>query len=247
MIWPVAQAAGFFVCLHMGISIIIPVYNEAALISDLVAYLFKHGGAAVHEIWVSDGGSTDDTVAIAQRAGALVARSPQKGRAIQMNHAAMQATGAVLYFVHADTLPPTHFASDILQAVKEGYDLGRYRSRFDTRNWLMKCNAWFTRFDWFVCLGGDQSLFVTKELFIETGGYNLSYLIMEEYEFCVRVKKIARYKIFPASVLISTRKYEGRSWWQVQRANYKAVQLYKQGAPQQQIVETYKQLLRCRS
>lgn len=232
---------------YMGISIIIPVYNEAALIGELVAYLRKHGGAAVQEIWVSDGGSTDDTVAIAQSAGALVINSPQKGRAIQMNHAAAQAKGDVLYFVHADTLPPTHFAADILQAVNEGYGLGRYRSRFNTRNWLMKLNAWFTRFDWLVCMGGDQSLFVTKALFQETGGYHPSYLIMEEYEFCTRAKKLARYKIFPATVLISTRKYEGRSWWQVQRANYKAVQLYKQGAPQQLIVDTYKELLRYRS
>lgn len=231
----------------MRISIIIPVYNEATLIGDLVAYLRQHGGTAVQEIWVSDGGSTDDTVAIAQAAGALVLHSPQKGRAFQMNVAAAQAKGEVLYFVHADTLPPTHFATDILQAVEEGYGLGRYRSRFNTRNWLMKLNAWFTRFDWFVCLGGDQSLFVTKALFQQTGGYNPSYLIMEEYEFCGRAKQLARYKIFTATVLISTRKYEGRSWWQVQRANYKAVQMFKQGAPQQQIVETYKQLLRYRS
>lgn len=230
----------------MGISIIIPVYNEAALIGDLVAYLRKHGGAAVQEIWVSDGGSTDDTATVAASAGAIVVHSGSKCRAIQMNHAAAQAQGDVLYFVHADTLPPTHFATDILQAVAEGYDLGRYRSRFDTRNWLMQLNAWFTRFDWFVCLGGDQSLFVTKALFQQSCGYNPSYYIMEEYEFCTRVKKLARYKIFPATVLISTRKYQGRSWWQVQRANYKAVQLYKQGAPQQQIVETYKALLRLR-
>jgi rSAM/selenodomain-associated transferase 2 len=228
----------------MTISIIIPVYNEAALIGALVAYLRKHGGPAVQEIVVSDGGSTDDTVAIASAAGALVLQSPQKGRAVQMNHAAAQAKGAVLYFVHADTVPPTHFAQDIEQAVADGYGLGRYRSRFDTRNWLMKLNAWFTRFDWLVCMGGDQSLFVTKDFFQATGGYNPSYLIMEEYEFCTRAKQQARYKILPATVLISTRKYQGRSWWQVQKANYKAVQLYKNGAPQQLIADTYRQLLK---
>jgi rSAM/selenodomain-associated transferase 2 len=230
----------------MSISIIIPVYNEAALISSLVTYLRKHGGTAVQEILVSDGGSTDDTVAQAKAAGATVLHSPQKGRAVQMNHAAAHAKGDILYFVHADTLPPIHFAQDILQAVADGYTMGRYRSRFNTRNWLMKLNAWFTRFDWFVCMGGDQSLFVTAALFQATGGYNPSYVIMEEYEFCVRAQQQARYKIFKDAVFISTRKYEGRSWWQVQKANYKAVQLYKKRVAPQQILETYQQLLKKR-
>jgi rSAM/selenodomain-associated transferase 2 len=233
----------FYVSLHMRISVIIPVYNEGALIAGLVSWLQQHGAGLVAEILVSDGGSTDDTVVKATAAGAKVIHASQKGRAIQMNEAAAAATGDVLYFVHADTLPPVHFAQDIAAAVTVGYQIGRYRSRFDTRNWAMKLNAWFTRFDWFVCMGGDQTLFVSAALFAATGGFNNAYLIMEEYEFCARVKKQARYKIFPAAVLISTRKYKGRGWWQVQRANYKAVQLYKKGVAQPQIVETYRQML----
>jgi rSAM/selenodomain-associated transferase 2 len=227
----------------MRISVIIPVYNEAGLITGLVDWIQQHGDGLVMEILVSDGGSTDDTAALATAAGASVIHASQKGRAVQMNEAAAVATGDVLYFVHADTLPPAHFAQDIERAVNDGYEMGRYRSRFDTRNWIMKVNAWFTRFDWFVCMGGDQTLFVTAALFKETGGYNSSMLIMEEYEFCVRAKKMARYKIFPATVLISTRKYKGRGWWQVQRANYKAVQLYKKGLSQKVIAETYRQML----
>jgi rSAM/selenodomain-associated transferase 2 len=227
----------------MRISVIIPVYNEGNLIAGLVGWVQQHGGKLAAEIIVCDGGSTDDTVTQATAAGAKVINASQKGRAIQMNEAAATATGDVLYFVHADTLPPVHFAQDIEAAVTAGYQIGRYRSRFDTRNWAMKLNAWFTRFDWFVCMGGDQTLFVSAALFAATGGFNNAYLIMEEYEFCARVKKQARYKIFPSAVLISTRKYKGRGWWQVQRANYKAVQLYKKGTAQPLIVETYRQML----
>jgi rSAM/selenodomain-associated transferase 2 len=227
----------------MRISVIIPVYNESGLIAGLVSWLQQHGGALTAEIIVCDGGSMDDTVAKATAAGARVIPASQKGRAIQMNEAAAVATGDVLYFVHADTQPPVHFAADIAAAVSAGYEMGRYRSRFNTKNWIMKINAWFTRFDWFVCMGGDQTLFVTAAVFKKTGGYDSSMQIMEEYEFCVRAKKQARYKIFPAAVGISTRKYEGRGWWQVQRANYKAVQLYKKGASQPVIVETYRRML----
>jgi rSAM/selenodomain-associated transferase 2 len=240
---PVAFAMGFFVCLHMGISIIIPVYNEAAEIGGLVDYLYHHGGAAVQEIIVSDAGSTDGTAALAEEADAIVLQCPQKGRAVQMNHAAAVAKGDVLYFVHADTLPPTHFHRDIRLAVAAGYAMGRYRSRYDTRDWRMRFNAWFTRFDWLMCMGGDQTLFVTADLFARTGGFNPSYLIMEEYEFCSRARQQARYKIFPHAALISARKYKGRSWWQVQKANYTAMQLYKKGTPPQQIADTYQRML----
>ncbi len=237
----------FFVSLHMRISVIIPVYNEAMLIGGLVSWLRQHGGDLVKEIIVCDGGSADDTATIAAAAGAKVLIASQKSRAVQMNEAAAAATGDVLYFVHADTLPPVHFAEDIVASVNAGYETGRYRTRFDTRNWLMKLNAWFTRFDWFVCMGGDQSLFVTAVLFNKTGGYDKNMLIMEEYEFCTRAKKLARYKIFAGTVLISTRKYEGRSWWQVQRANYTAVKMYKKGAGQYEIVETYRRMLQKRA
>jgi rSAM/selenodomain-associated transferase 2 len=227
----------------MRISVVIPVYNEAVLIAGLVKYLQQHGGSAVHEIIVCDGGSADDTAVNARAAGATVLAAPQKGRAAQMNFAAAAATGDVLYFVHADTLPPPQFAADIAAAVAAGYALGRCRSRFDTKSWLMKLTAWFTRFDWFVCMGGDQTLFVTADLFKKTGGYNNDMLIMEEYEFCSKAKKLGRYKIFASAALISTRKYIGRSWWQVQKANYRAVKLYKKGTPHSEIAAVYQQWL----
>ncbi len=228
----------------MHISIIIPAYNEATGIAGLIKYLQQHGSTVVKEIIVSDGGSTDATVQKAQHAGALVVVSPQKGRAAQMNYATAQATGDVLYFVHADTKPPESFAADILRAVQQGYGMGRYRTRFDSRSWLLKLNAWFTRFDLFICMGGDQTLFVTNALFLQTGGFKNEQLIMEEYEFCTRARKLTQYKIFRGVTLVSARKFEGRSWCQVQKANYKAVKLYKSGATSQQIAATYSAMLR---
>ena len=63
---------------------------------------------------------------------------------------------------------------------------------------------------------------------------------MEEYEFAERLIKLGRYKIFSDRALISARKYKGRSWLKVQLANRKAVQAFKKGMPQQQIVDEYK-------
>ncbi len=225
------------------ISIIIPTYNEAASIGKLIAYLQKYGGEQVKEIIISDGGSIDETIALAEKAGARALVSPQKGRAAQMNYGTGNVTGDIFYFVHADSFPRVNFATDIIEAVNDGYDFGRYRTKFDSNKFLLKINAWFTRFNWFICYGGDQTLFITKKLFEQSGGFKNELLIMEEYEFAERLMKQGRYKIFADTALVSARKYEGRSWLQVQLANRKAVKLFKKGASQEEILRTYKEML----
>ena len=173
------------------ISIIIPTYNEAESIQQLIAYLLIHGGTGLKEIIVADGGSTDNTLLLAAEAGATAVVSPLKGRAAQMNYGASLAMGNCLYFIHADTYPPPTFSTDIQQAIEKGYGVGRYRTRFDTDKWLLKINAFFTRFDLFVCFGGDQTLFIRRQLFDVYRGFKEDMRIMEEYEFCVRARKTA--------------------------------------------------------
>ena len=225
------------------ISIIIPTFNEAANITRLLQFLQQNRLSLVNEIIVSDGGSKDQTIALAKKMGAITVLSPQKSRAAQMNYGATFATGSILYFIHADTLPPKSFVEDITAAVKNKVDCGRYKTKFDSTKWLLKLNAWFTRFDWFLCYGGDQTFFITKKLFAEIKGYNEEMIIMEEYDLTARAKQQGQYKILAGKTLISARKYEGRTWLQVQRANAAAIRLYKKGAPQQTIANTYNKML----
>jgi rSAM/selenodomain-associated transferase 2 len=228
----------------MTISIIIPTYNEAGNIAKLVKHLKANSNASVIEIIVTDGGSTDNTIEIAASEGATAMVSPNKGRAAQMNYGVSLAKGEVLYFIHADTLPPKNFATDILNAIASGYDFGRYKTRFLSRNPILRINEWFTRFDLFICYGGDQTLFIKKDLFNELDGFKPDMLIMEEYEFCKRAKEKGKYIIMKDSALISARKYEKNSWVKVQLANYKVVNMYKKGATQQSMVEQYKKMLK---
>ncbi len=233
----------YFCLSNMTISIIVPTYNEADGIQKLVSHLKKYSNEAVVDLMVSDGGSEDDTIEKAKAAGATALLSPRKGRAAQMNYGALLAKGDVLYFVHADSFPPKSFVTDIAQAVSSGYDLGRYRTRFASPKVLLKLNAWFTRFDLFVCMGGDQTLFIRRQLFEVFGGFKEDMRIMEEYEFCSRARKTGRYKILPGTAIISARKYDTNNWWQVQKANSTVVRMYKKGASQQDMLDTYKRLL----
>ena len=227
----------------MRVSIIIPTYNEAQNIVQLIRFLKNNRSELLQEIIVSDGGSQDDTLALAEQAGAVALNSPQKGRAVQLNHGALVAKGDLLYFVHADTIPPQSYLADINQAIGDGYEIGRYLSKYQSKSWLLKINAFLSRLDTFSGMGGDQTLFITRKLFKQSGGFDIRMKIMEEFEFCDRARKLGKYKIIPKPVLISVRKYDNNGWLAVQRANYTVFRMYQKGATQQELASAYKRML----
>jgi rSAM/selenodomain-associated transferase 2 len=225
------------------ISVVIPTFNEAESIAHLIHYLMNHSNGVVAEIIVVDGGSSDETINMASSAGAIAVLSPLRGRAVQMNYGASLAIGEILYFIHADSFPPVTFHADIEAAVSAGFEFGRYRTRFNSTRRVLLLNAFFTRFDWFMCYGGDQTLFMTTQLFREIGGFDDTLRIMEDYEIIVRAKAKGRYRIFAADALVSARKYHTNSWFRVQRANYTIIQLYKKGTSQEEMINRYKTML----
>lgn len=230
----------------MFLSIILPTYNEEENISKTISHLHQNLIPNSYEIIVSDAGSTDDTVAIAQNLGATVLISPIKGRASQMNHAVNHAAGDVYYFVHADSLPHPTFQKEIEMALESGHDCGSFLTKFDSNRSILKINAFFTRFNYLFFRGGDQSIFVTKKLWLEVGTYKEEMLIMEDYDFLERIWKSGKFKLIQKATLISARKYDQNSWLTVQLANLRVVRMYKNGASQQAMITTYKQMLNYR-
>ena len=224
------------------ISIIIPAYNEEQCIGKLIRYLklYTPGNA---QIIVSDGGSTDNTVKIATGEGAMVVSCEKRGRAAQMNYGASFSSGTILYFIHADCLPPETFYDKIIQSTREGFALGRFQTRFDSKSALLKINSFFTRFDWFMCYGGDQTFFIKEPVFKKLNGFREDMLIMEDYEIARRARTHHRYTVLGGKVLVSARKYRNNSWIKVQLANRMIVRMYRRGARQEALIEKYKQLI----
>lgn len=225
----------------MQLSIIIPTLNEASHIAACIERLLDGGHSG--EILIVDGGSTDRTVVIADQYPVEVFQLKQASRAAQMNHGVAKATGDILYFVHADALPPITYASDIAAALSDGYPIGRFRFRFDSDKLLLRINSWFTRFDKPWVSGGDETLFIRKELFEKLGGYNEEWVIMEEYDLVKRAREKEPYKVIQKDVLVSARKYDNNSWMEVQRANLAAFRLFNSGAPSIDIRNTYYQMI----
>lgn len=188
------------------LSIIIPVLNEEDYVSNLLVHLKNVCAERTLEIIVVDGGSTDRTIALAEQCGVKVYRSI-RGRASQMNYGAQMAAGDILYFLHVDTFPPINFEAAILKAVKEGYASGCFQMRFDNNSRFLNFFAWFTKVNHSLCRGGDQSLFITRELFRQSGGFDEDYQVYEDTEFIGRICKLGRFKILPQIVITSARKY----------------------------------------
>lgn len=198
------------------ISIIIPTLNEELYIAPLLTYLQKNSSSKnIQEILVVDGGSTDDTIKIISDFGITPLKS-EKGRAKQMNFGAQRAEGKILYFLHVDTLPPKNFDTFILDSVENGYETGCFQIRFDSKNWFLSFFSWFSRINIKLCRGGDQSLYVTQQLFKKTKGFNEDYMIYEDIEFIGRLYQKANFKILPQQVVTSARKYKEKGMIRLQ-------------------------------
>lgn len=226
------------------ISIIIPTYNESAKIVDTIRRLQGEENADQFEIIVVDGGSIDNTISVAEGTGVRVVRSRRKGRAVQMNLGASVASNEILYFLHADSIPPKNFSNQILSAVQNKYVSGCFRLAFDHEHWFLKANAWFTKFDVNAIRFGDQSLFVTKDVFHNAGGFKEELVMMEDQEIIHRLKKFGKFKVLNDVVITSARKYVDNGIFRMQRIFYRIWAMYYLGYSQEQMLKTHKRLIR---
>ena len=228
------------------VSIIIPTYNEAAGITALLHHLRRAGTAtdAAVEIIVADRPGTDATATLARLAGARVVACPRKGRAAQLNQGARQATGSILYFLHADSRPPVGFLADIRGAVAAGYGCGCFRLAFDMPHWFLQAHAWFTRFDMKVARFGDQSLFVQRTIFEQAGGYREDLLLMEDQEITGRLKQLTPLLVLPGPIITSARKYRENGVFRLQAAFYFLTGLYYLGVAQPTLLRMYRAIIR---
>lgn len=233
-----------FVEKTMNVSVIIPTLNEVENIGKLVEFLRQHGDERLLEVIVADGGSNDQTVELAESAGAKTCKNLPRSRAIQMNAGWKKSSGNVLYFVHADALPPRTYLSDIAESLSSGADMGCYRFQFDSDSMILKFNSYMTRFNGLSCRGGDQTLFITREAFKELGGYDQSFEIMEEYDLLIRAKKKFTFTIIPKDVKVSARKYQHNSYLRVNFANFVVFMMFRLGFSSGRIKNAYFRLLR---
>lgn len=227
------------------ISIIIPTYNEEENIADTILEIKKRDNESlISEIIVSDGQSTDKTLLVASNAGATVVASPKKGRSAQMNYGASLAKGEILYFLHADSIPPEDFTKNIVDAFEKNYIAGCFRLAFDYPHWFLKANCWFTRFDVNAIRFGDQSLFVTKNVFEKCGGFDENLLMMEDQEIIHRIKKQGKFTVMNGAMITSARKYLDNGIYRMQFIFFRIWIVYYLGYSQEYLLKLHRKLIK---
>jgi rSAM/selenodomain-associated transferase 2 len=188
----------------MRLAIVVPTLNEEdALRRNLPAAL-----AAADEVVVSDGGSDDGTVEIAQRLGARVVAGPP-GRGGQLNRGAQAARAAdVLLFLHADTALPPHGAEAVREAAAEGRTGGAFLLRFDVDRPAQRLGAWLiNRRTRMLRLSlGDQAQFVTREAFEKLQGFR-DWPILEDLDFAIRLRRLGGTTLIAAPVTTGARRF----------------------------------------
>jgi rSAM/selenodomain-associated transferase 2 len=191
--------------LSPSISVVVPALNEQEGLSATLAQVALAPG---DELIVVDGGSTDDTVAIARRFTPCVLSSPP-GRARQMNAGARQARGDVLLFLHADTLLPPQGLEAVRTAMQPSHVVGgAFRLAFTPSTPALRTIAWSanvrTRFGKLPY--GDQALFVRRSIFEALGGY-ADVPFMEDVKLVQALRHQGALAIVPQAVHTS-----GRRW-----------------------------------
>jgi rSAM/selenodomain-associated transferase 2 len=195
----------------MRISIVIPVLNEEKSIAETVAALMP---LKPHELIIVDGGSSDRTYEICNRLDVTVLSSP-RGRGLQMNHGARQATGDVLLFLHADTRLPGSSIDDIRAALRNPQCVGgRFDVQLDGVHWMLgvigamiSMRSRMSR-----VATGDQGIFVRRGIFAELGGYP-DIPLMEDVAFSRALKRRGAVACLRSRVITSARRWEKQGIW----------------------------------
>ena len=197
-----------------GVSIIVPLLNEAASIGELIEHL---NTLDAEQVIVVDGGSSDATAALMKEAGFDVVQSAPS-RAKQMNLGASKATQSTLLFLHADTQLPLNYKQELAKASV----WGRFDVRFNSRSISMQVIAffmkWRSRFS--SVATGDQAIFVDKAVFDSINGFP-DYPIMEDVAFCKRMRQLYRPYNSSLCVITSARRWQQngvistvlKMWW----------------------------------
>lgn len=196
----------------MTLSIIMPVLDEAAGIEAALRALAPYRARGV-DVIVVDGGSSDNTVALARPFATQVLAAP-RGRAEQMNAGAAAASGDVLLFLHADTRLPTDADRLILDGLARTHRAwGRFDVHFDDGGWLrvvaamMNVRSRLTG----ICTG-DQAMFVTRPAFDSIGGFP-PIPLMEDVTAATLLKRVSRPLCLRARVTASGRRWRQHGIW----------------------------------
>ena len=221
------------------ISVVIPTLNAAATLQQAMAPLVRAAmDGLVREVVVADGGSSDDTLALAEDAGAVIVAT-EAGRGVQLEAGCRVARSDWLLILHADTeLEPAWMAAASAHIARHRRDAGYFRFALDDRG--LKAQLWeqgvAARCAALGLPYGDQGLLISRRLYDEVGGYR-PLPLMEDVDLVRRLR--GKLRPLPARAITSAERY--REGGYVARSARNAVILarYFAGADPERLAKAY--------
>jgi rSAM/selenodomain-associated transferase 2 len=228
--------------MNPSVSIIIPVFHEAAVINRTLAGLRRQNFAGSLDIVVVDASPQGDTISAIQDKGVIKALG-KKGRGAQMNRGAGLARGEVLVFLHADTvLGKGALAKAASVCAVPDIAGGAFDLKIDSLSAVYRIieraaslRSRITRIPY-----GDQAIFLKAEIFRRIGGFN-DIPIMEDVDLMRRVKRSgARIEILSLPVSTSARRWQREGALFCTLRNWSLISLYLLGADPRRLARFYK-------
>lgn len=192
------------------ISVIVPTLNAETRLGACLGSLMEGVEAGiVRELIVCDGGSDDNTAALAKEWGAEVITAPAS-RGGQLRAGCDRAKGDWLLVLHADTALAQGWVGPALKHMQNDDQAGWFKLAFDTKgigatlvaSWANLRSRWGLPY-------GDQGLLVSRRLYDQIGGYQ-DMPLMED----VAIARALRTKLHPVDTqaITSAAKYQSQGW-----------------------------------
>ncbi len=193
------------------LSVIIPTLNAAGDLPRSIPPLMEGVEAGViRQLVITDGGSTDETVKMAEGMGAdLVQGAASRGG--QIGRGAAAAKGAWLLILHADTVLPQGWTDAVQAHIAQAPDrAAHFKLGFDSRGTMALVTARWANLRARLGLPyGDQGLLISTSLYNDMGGCP-DIPLMEDVAMARALR--GRHRQLPLSVTTSARKYAKAGW-----------------------------------
>ncbi|MBE1284951.1 MAG: glycosyltransferase [Rhodobacteraceae bacterium] len=221
------------------ISVVIPTLNAGAELPGCLEALFEGLQAGlIRELILSDGGSCDQTIAIAESAGArIVVGSASRGG--QLRRGCEKARGNWLLILHADTRLEPGWAEEVTEQIeRRPSSPAHFRLAFRAKGiapaWVA---GWANlRSSLFSLPYGDQGLLVPRRLYDEAGGYP-DQPLMEDVAL---IRALPRCQRLNAKARTSFARYEQAGWMRRGCRNLWTLMRYFGGADPNSLAERYR-------
>lgn len=227
-----------------NLSVIVPTLNAAPRVAAAFSALVQPAvSGLIKEVIVVDGGSSDDTVKIAEEFGARVMSSPP-ARGGQLQAGANAASGDWFLFLHGDTVLQEGWDLEVRSFMERRvHSAGVFTLAFDTEGLAPSLVAFGAniRTRWNKLPYGDQGFFISRKFFDAIGGY-ADIPLFEDVDIVQRLVSAHGRQalfVFQSKAITSAARYENDGYGRRVLKNMTLLTRYLLGASPEELAKDY--------